>query len=655
MTRSIGQMARICLGVWLVVAAGCAGTTALPKPAASPDPRSGAPRAVDPTAPRAGPVSVADDPNAVAVSSTIRKVTVYSDRALVSRAGSVKVTTAPTVFAFRHLPGWVDDGSVRAATTAGRIVDVQVGRKYLAQATDKSYREAEAHTRALANRLAALDDELAVLQAQDKQIADIKAFSLDRLHKDVVAGEPAPARRTGASGNVGVNTYAAVVDFIGNKMREIAKGRRAVQAKRKELAPEVKASKHRLDELRGLTQLEETNVFVTVQGVTPAKAKLQLSYLLPGATWQAAHELRVSGRDATSTELTSYAVVTQATGEDWDHAELTFSTQSSTEAVRIPALEALTLGDTRARTRSIERRSASFRRAEKAFKGQNRLWNQRSRSTHQGGSVAESYQTNFDYLQVIQQETVQLFQSLQQRGTTAQFKGMSTTRVRADGRSVRVPLARATLKAKKAIVAAPEQSLNAAQILQMQNNSGQSLLPGSVALYQAGAFLGMTNLDFVAEGEKFSVFLNVADRIKLSRVLDKKRSALVRKRRTQMQLTFVVTVENLSSSTVSLELADRIPVSEDRNIVVSGVKITPSVKPDSKGILRWPLSLRPKDKRKFLIQYQLEYPPTLVLQMKRKEAAEASSPAAAPDAAPPRPSMRAYDLKKDIQRLESAL
>jgi hypothetical protein len=160
----------------------------------------------------------------------------------------------------------------------------------------------------------------------------------------------------------------------------------------------------------------------------------------------------------------------------------------------------------------------------------------------------------------------------------------------------------------------------------------------------------MTNLDFVAEGEEFSVFLNVADQIKLSRVLDKKRSALVRKQRTQMQLAFVVTVENLSNKPVALNLSDRIPVSEDRDIVISGVKITPDAKPDSKGLLRWPLDLKPKEKRKFLIQYQIEYPPTLVLEMRRREAAEAS-----PAASPARPSMRrSYDLKKDIEQLENA-
>jgi hypothetical protein len=147
--------------------------------------------------------------------------------------------------------------------------------------------------------------------------------------------------------------------------------------------------------------------------------------------------------------------------------------------------------------------------------------------------------------------------------------------------------------------------------------------------------------------------LSVADQLKLSRVLDKKRSALVRKQRTQMQLAFVVTVENLSSKVMPLELADRLPVSEDKDVVITGVKISPDVKPDSKGILRWPLTLQPKEKRKFEIQYQLEYPPTLVLEMRRNKAEEPSLELAAPGMPMPAP-RKAYDVRRDIEQLEQA-
>jgi uncharacterized protein (TIGR02231 family) len=597
-------------------------------------------------------VSSVDDPNEVGLPSSIRKVTVYSDRALISRQAPVKIATTPTVYAFRSLPGWVDEGSVRAATSSGNIVDVRVVRGYLARATDPRFVRAEADARALSSRLLELDDELKVLDAKAKQVEDIKAFSMDRLNKEVAAGAPrgAAAPAPTVPGAVGVDTYAAVVEFIAKEMREIAKGRRDVQAERDKLAPEVAANNKRLEELRALTQLEETKVLVTVQGSAPANAQLELTYMLPGATWESTHEVRTSDADPTSVEISSYAVVSQATGDDWDDAELTFSTQSSTAAVKIPTLEALTLGDTRATTQTVETRSASFKRAETAFKEQNRLWNKRVQSVDAMSNFEESYQANFESLQITQSKTVQIFQSLQQRGTTAQFKALATPRVRADGRSVRVPIGRATLKAKKAIIAAPEQSLNAAQTLEMTNDSGHALLPGSVAMYQAGAFLGMTNLDFVADGEQMALFLSVADQLKISRVLDKKHSALIKKQRTQMQLTFIVTVENLSNKSQPLQLADRLPVSEDKDIVVSGVKITPDVRPDSKGILRWPLTVKPKETQRFEIQYTIEYPPTLVVEMKRNK--DAAPPPAAPGMPSPASPHRAYDVKTDIEHLE---
>jgi uncharacterized protein (TIGR02231 family) len=634
------------LGAWLMISTGCA-PAARGAPPASPAVGDTASGGGDPSALRSN--VVVDDPNEVPVSSAIRKVTVYSDRALLSRQGAVKIATTPTVYAFRHLPGWVDEGSVRGATSAGNIVDVRVVRGYLARATDPRFVRAEAEARVVADRLLALDDELKVLDAKAKQVEDIKAFSMDRLNKEVAAGAahgPPPNASASGAGTVGVATYAGVVDFIAKELRDIAKGRRAVQAEREKLAPEALADNKRLEELRALTQLEETKVLVTVQGAAPVDAQLELTYMLPGATWESTHEVRTSDADPSSVDITSYAVVSQASGDDWDNAELTFSTQSTIAAARIPTLEALTLGDTRATTQTLETRSASFKRAETAFKNQNRLWNKRVQSASSDqSSFEESYQANFESLQLTQSKTVQIFQSLQQRGTTAQFKAMSTARVRADGRSVRVPIGHAKLKAKKAIVAAPEQSLNAAQTLEMLNDSGQALLPGNVAMYQAGAFLGVTNLDFVADGEQMALFLSVADQLKISRVLDKKHSALIKKQRTQMQLTFVVTVENLSNRDMPLRLADRVPVSEDKDITISGVKISPDVKPDSKGILRWPLTVRPKEKQRFEIQYTIEYPPTLVVEMKRNQQAAPPSPSpAAPG--------KAYDLKTDIEHLE---
>lgn len=591
--------------VWslALVTAGCGRSRATTPPATS-DPASEAAAA----APAALDVADAES-DANTLDSKVSKVTVYSDRARVSRKATAELAGEPTVFAFRHLPGWVDDGSVQVSADAGRIVDVRIDRRFLAKATDASWRRIEAEHRALSDKLAALRDELAVLDAQKAQIEAIKPFSLAKIGQDTLIGE------------IKVKSYGEVLAFISESLRATASARRATQAKLDDLTPEHEASVRRLEDAKGLLQLEETTVLVTLQAPQPTAATVELTYMLPGVTWEPMHELRASTTDRKSVEVLSFAAVTQTSGEDWGGAELSFSTQSSVQSMRIPELEALTLGDTHTATRTLTSQISSFTRAQAAFTGQNQLWNKvhRSASAERAQSNFEQvYRSNVEYMQVVQGRTVSLFESLEKRGTTAHFTAQRAQSIRGDGHPVRLLIGRSALASELRTVAAPEQSLNAAHTLAMTNQTGLPLLPGKVARYQDGTFLGMTDIDFIASGERFSLFLSVADHIKLSRQLDRKLSTLIRRTRNQMQVVFVVSVENLATTDTTFTLADRIPVSENKDIHVDKVAITPATRPDSQGLLHWDLTLKPGAKREFRIAYQIDYPAELVLETKRK-------------------------------------
>ena len=588
--------------------------TGCPKPgvATSPPPRSVTSDVLGPAVSQVPQTS-----NANVLSSTVTKVTVYSDRARVTRRATADVSTKPKVFAFRKLPGWVDDGSVRVLVTAGRIVGVRVERNFLARATDKTWQKAQAKHRALENKLAALNDEINILHAQKGQIENIKAFSLAKITKDTILGD------------IKVKSYAEVLVFISDSLRRTAKARRVVQRQQDSITPEYRASLRTLAEMKNLMKLEETTVLVTLQSSRKVPTTIELTYMIPGATWEPMHDLRVSTSDAKTAELISFAVVTQTSGEDWRNAQLSFSTQSSIRSLRIPELEALTLGDTHTATRILTTKMSSFHRAQNAFRSQGQLWNK----VHQQSSVRsrvnfdQVYQSNMRYLQVVQSKTVRIFERLRKRGTTAHFKARIAPSVRGDGHPVRMRIGHSTLKTKQNIVAVPEQSLNAARTLEMTNSTDQSFLPGKVALYQDGAFLGMTEVNFIAVGERFALFLSVADHVKISRKLDRKHSSLVRtrrRRRNKMQVAFIVTLENLSPQTTVVALTDRIPVSENKAIKIDRVKITGGVNPNSQGLLHWNLTLKPKEKRQFRIAYQVEYPSELVLETRRRLASPAA-------------------------------
>lgn len=601
----------------LPLALGC---TATP-PAATPD-KLAPPSSTPPVFALAATVADhAEDPADQGVPSRITRVTVYSDRALVTREAAVTLSAEPTVFRFRKLPGWVDEGSVRASTSAGKIVDVAVERRFLARSTDEGFRKVEQKHKELLQKLQALDDELAILDAQQRHVESIKMFSVEKLKDDAITRD------------IKVDSYGQVVDFVSDTLRKTAAARREARAARELLVPDVEASAKNLEELSRLTKLEETTVLVTVQGSAAANANLTLTYATPGATWEPMHEVRATAADPDSVELTSFAVVTQTTGEDWSHAELSFSTQSSSDSERIPELEMLALGKTQEVSRSVTRQITSFSSAQKKFEEQNRQWNRMNQASSQRASELErfeqSYSSNLELLERVQSKTVEIFQGLQTRGTTAHFTAKDPAIVRSDGRSIRLRIGSSRIKAQRRIIAAPEESLNAAVTLEMANKTSQPLLPGSVARYQDGAFLGMTDVDFVAKDEDFSLFLSVADQVKLTRELDKHQSSLVRNARNRMQLSFVSTAKNLSDRPVTIVIAERIPVSENTDIRVSNVKIAPNEKPDVKGIVRFTVTLAPREEREFRVSYQVEYPPSLVFDVRRKQMNMPPSPSPA--------------------------
>ncbi|MBM4163727.1 MAG: mucoidy inhibitor MuiA family protein [Lentisphaerae bacterium] len=544
--------------------------------------------------------AAADEPAADAgeakpLDAKITEVTVYADRARVVRTAVADLATGVGKFSFRKLPGWIDEGSVRLAVSpaaAGELVDVEVTKTFLARPEDDDIRLAEAAMQEVSDQLAALDDERGVLEAQARQLEAIRAFSLEKLPKDAVVRE------------IKVDEYASLVTFIGNSLSGIAKARRELDKRQREKRPELLARQRTLNELMKRSQLEQRTVIVTIKSAGAAlPAELRLTYMLPGATWEPVHELRTGGA-TDRVALASFGVVTQTTGEDWDGVMLSLSTQRSTDTIQIPELEKLLVGP-----RMPAGAADTFRVATGKFSGQIKTWN----TYLNPPARQQEFESNLDVQQAQQRINLSRFARLQERrGTTAHFTAAGIQSVRTDGRPVRVLIGAEHMAAQHKIVAAPAVSLNAARTAELLNSGKQPLLPGQVLLYVDGAFLGATETDFVAPGESFPVFVGVADSVKLTRMLDRKRSSITWSgKRTRMQVSFFVSAENLGDTPVALQLADRIPITETDEVRVTDVAIKPDAKPDAKGVVRWDVALAAKEKKDFRLEYTLEYPKDL--------------------------------------------
>ncbi|MBP7274838.1 MAG: mucoidy inhibitor MuiA family protein [Kiritimatiellae bacterium] len=548
------------------------------------------------------------------VTSAISKVTVYSDRARVERAADVELTAGTSVWEFRTLPGWLDEESIRVdlrQAPGARIADVQVSRVHLADTPDADVRAAEAALQEMTDRAAEVEDELRILTQKEKQVETVRAFSSEQLPKET------------AWKGVDMAGYASVVEYVSGELGKIAAARRALERRRRDLAPELNARQNTLQDLVQRRSLQQTIIRLTIDAPGAVRAGVGLVYMLPGATWESAHEIRAVADHPERVQWRTHAIVTQTTGEDWTDAELAFSTQSPQDILEAPALEALYLGRTPSLPAGRGVSSSSFGKAKGLYLEQNRLWN-----AQQNDVPGDVLSGNWGGQVAAESRATELIHRLRKRGTLAHFEGLGRPAVRSDGRPVRVPIRETGLDAEGKIVAAPEKSLNASRLLNLKNTTGQPLLPGRVTLYQDGAFLGATDIDFVAENETFASVIGVADGIKLSRTMDKNNSALVRGQRTRMDVAYVVTAENLYDVPVNIELLDRIPVSRNEDIRVSRIRTQPDITPDEHGLLKWTAALEPGKTARWRIEYRVEYPAEIVRDQLRRKASDL--PAAQP-------------------------
>ena len=538
----------------------------------------------------AGPAH-ADEPRPL--TTRISAVTVYADRAQVTRTASVDLAVGR--YAIAKLPGWLDGESVRATLTpasAGRILDVAVEKSFLVAASEEAVRVAEAKVREVADEILGLTDEEKTIQAEIAQLEAIRAFSLDKLPRDM------------ATRDIKVKTFAETLDYVSAALRKNKQLLREVQKKKRALEPQLAARQREQNELRAKSQLEESTIVVELKG--EGRATLTLTYLTPGATWEPVGELRVTeGGKAVS--LVQFASIVQTTGEDWEGAELSFATQRPDQTLAIPQVQALLLGDGAGLGEVVQKMDESFNRARASYSNRNQIESQ-NRSGWADQVNAQSQ---------IEQRVTRTFGELAKRGTTAHFSALSPRVVRADGKAVRVPIATSEFSAAVRMVAVPEVSLNAVRTAEIKNTAELAILPGKVALFADGAFVGTSEFSFVAPGETFSTFLGVFDRLKLERSLDRKKSAIKRTgKRTELKVSYLVTAENLADVPVVLELGDRIPVAQLSEIEIDDIKLPEGAKRDASGVVTWTSTIAPKKKLSWRIEYTIEYPNDLFTKAK---------------------------------------
>jgi hypothetical protein len=265
---------------------------------------------------------------AVPVDAPVTSVTVYSDRARITRAARLAVPPGRRV-ELPLLPGKVAPTSIRVSADGAELTRVDIS-----YVDEERFPAAEA--RKLLAEIEKLDDQLTRNRAErDAWAQHLQAAR--NLKPVFPEGEPLrPTPRLNPAAWVAVNGYTrAWAEKAQAKVRDLDVQERTLRRKRDQLGEQARL-------MGGAARRSGHRVVATLSG--SGQAKLNLSYEVGGARWYPAYDIQLRP-DAGQVDVLFSGQVSQETGEDWSDAALTLSTAVPATSTRLPKLYTWKIGE----------------------------------------------------------------------------------------------------------------------------------------------------------------------------------------------------------------------------------------------------------------------------------------------------------------------
>ncbi|BAZ28268.1 hypothetical protein NIES4074_06990 [Cylindrospermum sp. NIES-4074] len=524
------------------------------------------------------------------VPSQIVAVTVYADKALVTRRGVVSLTGVERELAIAPLPLTLLTESVRVSGTG------TVGVRLQGVSGDRLYT-----TEPVGERVAQLTRQIQQLEAEKRhQQAQIDALALQSSFiKGLREKTEEPFAVSLARKNLSLSETLDFLNFLGSQYGEYAIASGECKSQQQELDKQLQALRTALQNIQTPHPKESLSLIVAVEVAGEGQFELEVSYLVDRASWSPLYDLRVdSTRD--SVNLSYLAEVTQSTGEDWLDVALTLSTAKPGLGTIPPKLEPWYISTPQpsiGRRREVMLPPAPPMAASPASRG---MANEQEE---------EEYATeNFIAAEIVTAEVEKV-------GGVVTFKLNSSGNIPSDGTPHKTTIFNDDYPCSFEYVSIPRLVSFAYLQAKVKNSpNGATLLPGQANIFRETVFVGTTQLENIAPGQEFKLNLGIDEGLKIERDLierqvDKK---LIGGQR-RITYGYRVVITNLLNQEAHLKLTEQLPVSRNEQIKVRLTRSNPQIQLGEMGILEWGLTLPPQEKREIHYQFTVEHPPELTV------------------------------------------
>jgi len=338
-----------------------------------------------------------------------------------------------------------------------------------------------------------------------------------------------------------------------------------------------------------------------------------LSYVVMGAAWQAAYDVRVQS-EKDQLDLTYYGIITNNSQDDWNDAPLALSTAQPSVGGAPPELTTKFVGF---------RQAVHYFQSSAGWSGKRNVQQAVSRvdnfSPWSNDAVLQSeVAAGEDGLEDDEDKMQVMTSSVQESSICTSFTIPRKTTILSDNKPHKVTIRMIQLTAKFVYVIIPKLSTHAYLKANIKNTSeSYPFLPGDMNVFMDGNFVTKSHIKAVSPQESFAIFLGIDDAIKVTYppgVLFKDTQGLLRK--SNLRTTkHTITIKNTKSKNVTVVLFDQLPKSNDSSIKVKLIK--PAVQEGDKSSditltdannLKWKKTINSCDKLVIPFEYSIEWP-----------------------------------------------
>ncbi|RYX86216.1 mucoidy inhibitor MuiA family protein [bacterium] len=527
------------------------------------------------------------------IETRIESVTVYTDRALITRRGEAQLSTGASEVLLAGLPANLDTDSLRASgrgEVGVRIIGVEARLLPLTEASNESAREVEREFNAARDAGSALDSESTSLENRSQTLQKLSSDAARWFAESLSKGESS------------LDNVTALLDYVSNQTRQLDADKTSLEAKKRDNAALQNALSERLAQFQYGRRPQQRGVAVLVEANGEGKWELELEYVVSNASWTPLYDARVStNAEKERFELGLNALVTQASGEDWKDVALTLSTARPGLGTLPPKLDPAWIDVPR----------PVYASAPPAMAMPSPPMPMASRAKRSSSDEAVAFGGAYAAPQSAPEpiEAVQVEASVESDGSTVEFALPHRLGVPSDGQTHRVAIATREFPTKFDYFAVPKRVEVAYLRTTATNTSGLSLLQGNVSIFRDGVFVGKANLKNTAPNAEFTLFLGPDEQVRAKREMtlrETDKNLLGSQKR--VHFAYSIELQNLKARSVKVVVQDQIPVSRSENIKVKLRGSNPEATTGELGLLNWEQVLAPNEKRIIRFDFGVETP-----------------------------------------------